>query len=33
MFEDVSKQAMLEIMRIYIDNLEPYYKLKRDQIH
>ena len=31
MFRNISKQAMFEIMRIYIENLEPYYKLKRDQ--
>ena len=33
MFDNINKQAMIEVMRIYIDNLEPYYKLKRDQIH
>lgn len=33
MFYDMNKQAMFEIMRIYIENLEPYYKLKRDQIN
>ena len=33
MFHDMNKQAMFEIMRIYIENLEPYYKLKRDQIN
>lgn len=33
MFNNISKQAMFEIMRIYIDNLEPYYNLKRDKVN
>lgn len=31
-FHDISKEAMIEIMKIYIDNLKPYYELKRDDI-
>lgn len=31
MFDNINKQAMIEVMRIYIDNLEPYYKLNRDK--
>lgn len=30
-FEPLNKKAMMNIMEIYIDNLEPYYKLKRDK--
>lgn len=31
-FQDISKEAMIEVMKIYVDNLKPYYELKRDDI-